>query len=107
MNQNERTELDQLKEKVEAFITADEEWKKSLSQQIETITRGIYGDEANEVDGLLTRTKKNESEIRQLENKIDELSKFKFKVSFITGVLLWCISLLMKYIIQWLMTLAT
>lgn len=88
MDLETRKHLHDLNEKLDTHF-------KSIHQDMATIKRGIYGDEANQVKGLLTRQNEDDQKFEGINQKFDgvntrmgKLEKKQFKQGvFATAIL--------------------
>lgn len=69
-----QTKIDNLIEKFDSFYKMQIEVNASTHTDLQTIMRGLYGDERNNVPGVLKRLTKAELFINRINQKIFKLS---------------------------------
>lgn len=81
MDQETRHTLNRLSEKLDSNFN-------QFHSELATIKRGIYGDEANQVKGLLTRQNEDDERFEVVETRMSKMERKQFKQGVVaTGLL--------------------
>lgn len=86
MDLETRQHLHDLNEKLDTHF-------KSIHQDMATIKRGIYGDEANQVKGLLTRQNEDDQKFEGINTRMGKLEKKQFKQGVVATAILVSVQL--------------
>lgn len=81
-NIDQTPNLDARMKDLEGKIDTLTEVMVQMNEELKKIARGLYGDEANNTEGLIARQLKDEEKIKSLENRVKDLEQL-FKDSLL------------------------
>ncbi len=80
MTLKDKVDIEKLSDLITEHIENDAKWKKELKEDVDKISRGLYGDQENGVAGVIIDLRNNKKDTETIKNVI-------WKVSVITGII--------------------